>query len=119
MAGTSFGLQVCLLDGATPTSSRRVSFGATREIVLRGFDPAGERQYQLPGHKVFVLVGRALGELELGILFLDTLVLDLEVNKAFALYRNVLRRPKPEALEVRMEFMDPEKTEASVEVPRG
>ncbi len=86
------------------------------EILLAGLDPAGERRYRLPGHRVFVLLERSPGEAESRRMYLDTLVLDLERNKAILLYRIVLPWPQPQSLEVRMEFRDPAETEARMEV---
>jgi hypothetical protein len=89
------------------------------EIVLSGFDPAGERRHRLPGHDVFVLLERAPGEGEVRPMGVDTLVIDLERRKAIAVYRSVLPWPRPLALEVRMQFRDPAETEARMEVQGG
>ena len=85
------------------------------EIVLAGFDAAGERRYKLPGHDMFVLLERAPGEAESRKLFLDTLTLDLERAKAILVYRRVVPWPRPRSLEVRMDFRDPAETEARME----
>jgi len=89
------------------------------EILLAGFDPEGERRYRLPGHTVFVLLERAPNQAESRTMFVDTLVLDLERNKAITVYRGVLPWPRPESVEVRMEFQDPAETEAKMEVRDG
>jgi hypothetical protein len=86
------------------------------DILLAGFDPAGERRYRLPGHRVFVLLERKPDEAESRRMALDTLMLDLERNKAIAVYRSVVLWPRPRSLEVRMEFFDPAETEATLEV---
>jgi hypothetical protein len=86
------------------------------EIVLSGFDPEGDRRHHLPGHTLFVLLVRAPDKAEARRMLLDTLVLDLERGKAIAVYRAVLPWPRPQALEVRMEFCDPAETEARMEV---
>jgi len=68
---------------------------------------------------VFVLLERAPNQAESRTMFVDTLVLDLERNKAITVYRGVLPWPRPESVEVRMEFQDPAETEAKMEVRDG
>jgi hypothetical protein len=91
------------------------------EIVLSGFDAerGGVRRHRLPGHTMFLAVGRPPAEPVPRLLFLDTLVIDLERAKVVALYRGVLPWPRPESLEVRMQFRDPAETEARMEVADG
>jgi hypothetical protein len=89
------------------------------DIVLEGFDPEGARRHRLPGHRVFLLLGRGPDQAEARTMPLDTLVLDLERNKAITVYRSVLPRPQAELLEVRMEFHDPAETEAHLEESHG
>lgn len=85
------------------------------DIVLEGFDPAGARRHQLPGHEVFLLLGHTPDEGEVRAMSLDTLVLDLERAQAVMVYRLVIPWPRPEWLELRMVFHDPAETEARTE----
>jgi hypothetical protein len=89
------------------------------EIVLEGFDPEGARRHRLPGHRVFVRLYRGPDQDEERTMSLDTLVLDLEQNKAITVYRSALPWPRADGLEVRMEFHDPAETEAQMEVSHG
>ncbi len=93
--------------------------GGDEDILLDGFHPEGERRYRLPGHTVYMLLERGTDKFEPRTMYADTLVLDLERNKAILVYRGILPWPRAVSLEVRMKFRDPAETEANQEASDG
>lgn len=83
-------------------------------IELDGVDPAGPRRHWLPGHEVFLLAGDDDDECGAWPMRVDTVLIDLDRAKVSLVYRRVLPRPQRRWLELRMEFRDPEETEASL-----